>query len=292
MQGTVLYGPRDVRVEERPAPTIVEPTDAVIRLSATCICGSDLWPYRGISATNGPTPMGHEYCGIVEEVGRAVTSIKPGKRPSPTALLGEATEQIRELVRLRVRLVQDFGDRQRQRHRLVDLCFPEFTRHVRDLDSALARAVLREFPTAEAFRGATVRGLARLRYGCRYAVGVTLGRELIEAAKVSVGRHQGVVYDHQVQYICDELGTLATKIHELDSDIEGRISQHELGALLTTIDGIGPLGVGRAVAEHLPDLGEGGAPPHHRGGKAVSKQVGAASLVRGRPGRARAPRSW
>jgi transposase len=164
------------------------------------------------------------------------------KRPSPTALLDEATEQIRELVRLRVRLVQDFGDRQRQLHRLVALCFPEFTRHVRELDSALARAVLKEFPTAAAFRRGTVRGLARLRYGGRYTVGVTLARELIEAAKVSIGRHQGVVYDHQVQYICDDLGTLAPRIHELDSDIGGRISQHEPGALLTTIDGIGPLG--------------------------------------------------
>src|SRR3989442_14750640 len=79
IRGAVLYGPRDIRFEERAAPTIVEPTDAVIRLSATCICGSDLWPYRGISATNGLTPMGHEYCGIVEDVGRAVRSITPGQ---------------------------------------------------------------------------------------------------------------------------------------------------------------------------------------------------------------------
>jgi threonine dehydrogenase-like Zn-dependent dehydrogenase len=79
MRGAVLYGPRDVRFEERPTPTIVTPTDAVIRLSATCICGSDLWPYRGISATKGPAPMGHEYCGIVEEVGLAVATIKPGQ---------------------------------------------------------------------------------------------------------------------------------------------------------------------------------------------------------------------
>jgi threonine dehydrogenase-like Zn-dependent dehydrogenase len=78
MQGAVLYGPRDVRFEERPAPTIVEPTDAIIQLSATCICGSDLWPYRGANPTTEPTPMGHEYCGIVEEVGRGVTSIKKG----------------------------------------------------------------------------------------------------------------------------------------------------------------------------------------------------------------------
>ena len=79
MKGTVLYGPRDVRFEERDAPTIIKPTDAIIRISATCVCGSDLWPYRGISTFPEPTPMGHEYCGIVEEVGSAVTSVKPGQ---------------------------------------------------------------------------------------------------------------------------------------------------------------------------------------------------------------------
>jgi threonine dehydrogenase-like Zn-dependent dehydrogenase len=79
MHGAVLYGPRDIRFEERPAPTIVEPTDAIIRLSATCICGSDLWPYRGANKMTGPAPMGHEYCGIVEETGRGVRSIKKGQ---------------------------------------------------------------------------------------------------------------------------------------------------------------------------------------------------------------------
>jgi threonine dehydrogenase-like Zn-dependent dehydrogenase len=79
IRGAVLYGPRDVRVEEREAPRIIEPTDAILRLSATCICGSDLWPYRGISPVTEPTPMGHEYCGIVEEVGEAVKSVRPGQ---------------------------------------------------------------------------------------------------------------------------------------------------------------------------------------------------------------------
>src|SRR5437763_1069622 len=79
MRGTVLYGPRDVRFEERDTPTILKPTDAIIRMSATCVCGSDLWPYRGINPVSEPTPMGHEYCGIVEEVGNGVTSIKPGQ---------------------------------------------------------------------------------------------------------------------------------------------------------------------------------------------------------------------
>jgi len=63
MRGAVLYGPRDVRFEDREEPRIIKPTDAIITMSATCICGSDLWPYRGISQTAEPTPMGHEYCG-------------------------------------------------------------------------------------------------------------------------------------------------------------------------------------------------------------------------------------
>jgi len=79
MKGAVLYAPGDVRFEERDDPTIVKPTDAIIRMSATCVCGSDLWPYRGFNPTAGPSPMGHEYCGIVEEVGREVTSVKPGQ---------------------------------------------------------------------------------------------------------------------------------------------------------------------------------------------------------------------
>jgi threonine dehydrogenase-like Zn-dependent dehydrogenase len=79
MKGAVLHGPRDVRFEHRDDPTIVEPTDAIIRIAATCVCGSDLWPYRGINRTDEPTPMGHEYCGIVEEVGRDVKTVKPGQ---------------------------------------------------------------------------------------------------------------------------------------------------------------------------------------------------------------------
>jgi len=79
MRGAVLHGTRDVRFEERAEPKIVQSTDAVIKLSATCVCGSDLWPYRGISPVAEPTPMGHEYCGIVEEIGSKVRSIKSGQ---------------------------------------------------------------------------------------------------------------------------------------------------------------------------------------------------------------------
>ena len=79
MRGAVIYAPGDVRVEDRPEPTIVEPTDAVIRLSATCICGSDLWPYRGADPVNQPSPIGHEYVGIVDEVGSSVSTVRPGQ---------------------------------------------------------------------------------------------------------------------------------------------------------------------------------------------------------------------
>ena len=79
MRGAILYGPRDVRFERREDPKIEKPTDAVIRLSATCVCGSDLWPYRGVNKITQPTPMGHEYCGIVEEIGSAVATVKPGQ---------------------------------------------------------------------------------------------------------------------------------------------------------------------------------------------------------------------
>jgi threonine dehydrogenase-like Zn-dependent dehydrogenase len=79
MLGTVLYGTNDIRFEDVPEPKIIQPTDAIIRLAASCVCGSDLWSYRGISPVNQPTPMGHEYCGFVEEVGSAVRSVKPGQ---------------------------------------------------------------------------------------------------------------------------------------------------------------------------------------------------------------------
>ncbi|MEV0810720.1 zinc-dependent alcohol dehydrogenase family protein [Micromonospora sp. NPDC050200] len=78
MRGAVLYAPGEVRVEQRADPTIEQPTDAIIRLAATCVCGSDLWPYRGLEPINGPTPMGHEYVGVVEEIGREVKNIKVG----------------------------------------------------------------------------------------------------------------------------------------------------------------------------------------------------------------------
>ena len=79
MRGAVIYGKGDVRFEEREDPRILEPSDAVVRTVATCVCGSDLWRYRGINEVPEPTPIGHEYVGVVEEVGDAVRGVKPGE---------------------------------------------------------------------------------------------------------------------------------------------------------------------------------------------------------------------
>jgi len=79
MRGAVLHAPGDVRVEERQDPKPIRPTDAVVRTVATCVCGSDLWSYRGANPLDGPTPIGHEYVGVVEEVGGEVSRIRPGQ---------------------------------------------------------------------------------------------------------------------------------------------------------------------------------------------------------------------
>ncbi|MGW7427723.1 zinc-dependent alcohol dehydrogenase family protein [Streptomyces sp. NPDC054813] len=79
MRATVIHAPGDIRVEDVSEPKIVKPTDAIIRTVATCVCGSDLWPYRGLEAVGDPHPMGHEYVGIVEEVGSEVGNVKPGQ---------------------------------------------------------------------------------------------------------------------------------------------------------------------------------------------------------------------
>jgi transposase len=171
------------------------------------------------------------------------------KRPAVTRLPDIATQELRELVRLRDRLMQDLGDRVRQLHRAVDLGFPEFTRYVRTLESELATAILHEYPTAEAFLGLPWKRLAKLCYDGRHKVGEELAKGLVEAAKVSVGRHHGPVYRVQVRFACEDIDLLRRRIRELDDDIERTLSDHEVGTLLTTIDGIGPTTAARLIAE-------------------------------------------
>ncbi|MGW2745040.1 zinc-dependent alcohol dehydrogenase family protein [Streptomyces sp. NPDC001450] len=79
MRATVIHAPGDIRVENVPDPVPLQPTDAVIRTLATCVCGSDLWEYRGIRPIGRPHPIGHEYVGVVEETGSAVRTLTPGQ---------------------------------------------------------------------------------------------------------------------------------------------------------------------------------------------------------------------
>jgi transposase len=195
------------------------------------------------------------------------------KRPMPTRLPDSATEELRELVRHRDRLVQDFGDRTRQLHRLVDLGFPEFTRHVRSLDTMLATAILHEYPTAEAFTGLPWKKLAKYRYDGVHIVGDELAKTLIEAAKVSVGRHHGPAYRIQVQHACEDMDVLRRRIKQLDSNIETKLGEHEVGSLLTTIDGIGTQTAAKLVAE----LGD---PAEFHGPGALAAYVGVIPALR------------
>jgi transposase len=195
------------------------------------------------------------------------------KRPAATRVPEPATDALRELVRYRDRLVQDFGDRVRQLHRLVDLGFPEFARSVCDLGSELATALLREFPTAAAFQGVSTRRVAGLRYDRRHKVGDELAAALVNAAARSVGRHHGEVYQLQVRHICDDLDVLRRRLRALERDIERVLDDHEVGRLLTTIEGIGAQTSARLVATFGDFSGV-------RGGAALACYVGAIPALR------------
>lgn len=78
MRATVIYGERDIRLDEVPDPTLSTGGDAIVRVVASCVCGSDLWPYRGITPTEHPHRIGHEFVGLVQEIGPEVTNVKVG----------------------------------------------------------------------------------------------------------------------------------------------------------------------------------------------------------------------
>jgi transposase len=189
------------------------------------------------------------------------------KRPPGMRLVDAATEELRELVRHRDRLVQQLGDHVRQLHRLVDLGFPELTRFVKDLNGPLATTLLSRYPTARSFAAEKPRRLAKLAYAGRNRVGDELATALVEAAKVSVGAHHGDAYKIQVRHACEDIDTLRRRIRQLEGDIERLLDAHEVGKLLTTIDGIGPHTAARLVAE----LGD---PADFRDGAALASYVG------------------
>ncbi len=97
MRATLMYGPGDVRVEDVPDSVIKHPADALVRVTASCICGSDLHPYHSMSPVNGPARMGHEFIGVVEDIGSAVATLKKGDLVvSPFAISDNTCEYCRE----------------------------------------------------------------------------------------------------------------------------------------------------------------------------------------------------
>jgi transposase len=195
------------------------------------------------------------------------------KQPAITRLTDQATDELRELMRLRDRIVAEIGDRVRQLHRLVDLGFPEFTRYVRTLDSQLAAALLSQYPTAQAFVRVGPTRISKLCYDGRHRVGLELARQLVDAARQSVGAHHGPAYRVQVKYLCEDLDTLRTRLRNLDVDLERHLDDHEVGTLLTSIDGIGKLTAARLVAE----LGD---PAEFASASALAAYVGAIPALR------------
>jgi transposase len=170
------------------------------------------------------------------------------KKPMATRLPDELTLELRELVTMRDRCVQELGDKVRQLHRLVDLCFPELTRHITDLGSHLATTVLRRWPTADQLAKQSINKVARVVYDGRRAIGDELAKALVTTAKRSVGHHKGATYSTQAEYLCDDIAVLRSRLKRLDKDMSDTLARHDVGTLLTTIDGVGETTAARLIA--------------------------------------------
>jgi transposase len=177
----------------------------------------------------------------------AIARFAAQKRPAPTEVDG-ALDQLRELVCFYNRILQDYNARLRQLYRLANLCFPEFLGPVRTLDSQRAATLLREYPTSKAFAEASLDTLACMRMDSRRRVGAQLATTLIEAARLSVGRHDGPAYRSEVQLTCTDLAVLRGRARTVGTQIETFVATHPVGSLLKTIDGISAITVGRILA--------------------------------------------
>ena len=196
------------------------------------------------------------------------------KRVQPSRLRELLLDQLRELVRLRQSLTQAFGDKVRELHRLVDLCFPEFTNHVKSLDTQQACALLERYPTARNMAAVSPAKLARLVCDSRnHKVGPELAEALVTAARRSVGAHHGPVYEVQVRFVCEDLTTLRNRLKNIEADVEAVLSQHELGGLLRSINGLGM----KTVSVLLAEVGD---PALFESPKALAAYVGCVPALR------------
>lgn len=203
----------------------------------------------------------------------SIAKLAAMKRPRASQVPDATTQELREQVRLRDRLQQDLGDRVRELHRVVDLAFPEFTHHVKDLGSMRTVAVLSAFPTANSLAITSVRSVAQIVYDGRHKIGQELARVLIAAAKRSIGQHQGPVYAREVKYFCEDIKILRQRLKEIDDDLKSQVDGHELATLLTSIEGIGTNTAARLVAK----LGD---PAEWKSAAAIAAHVGVVPQLR------------
>lgn len=177
-------------------------------------------------------------------IARLLQQKRPVVRPVPDAL----SLELKEAVGLRERLMEDWGAKKNALHRLLDLGFPEFTRHVKDVGSELATSLLARWPTAEAFGAVRLKAVSNLAYDGRRRVGQPLAAALLEAARTSVGAHHGAPYRLGVKYACEDLCTLRARLRDVERDISGLLERHDVARLLLSIDGLGDTSVARLLA--------------------------------------------
>lgn len=237
---------------------LAEPSDLVVALEATGHYGKNLCAFLrhrayGVSVINpirtnrfAQENLARAKTDSIDALGIARFALQKALKPQPP--IDIKTVELKELVLFQERLVQDFTDRVRQLHRLVNLGFPEFTTVVRTLDSRLATTILREYPTAAAFDPSCQRRLARLRYVNQRRVGPLRARRLVECARNSVGQHHTPAFQDRIRFITGDLDQLRDKIVSLKTNIETDVADLPLAKLLTSIPGIGPLTAARILA--------------------------------------------
>jgi transposase len=163
------------------------------------------------------------------------------KRLAPTLATDEETADLRELVRICGRAVQDRADRVRQLHRAIQLCFPEFTRLVATIDSQRAIAILRHYPTSKAFEACSYRSLATVRCDSqRHRVRTRLAPRIIDTAARSVAQLHGPAYQREVQALCDDIEVMRHRTAALAEEIEQRVASHPIATLIMSIPGVAP----------------------------------------------------
>jgi transposase len=194
------------------------------------------------------------------------------QRPRLARLPNEELDELREHMRLRDRWQQDLDDRSRQMHRLLDLTFPEFTRHVKDVRTSLSTCLLSRYPTAAAFRQLKPSTLTKLKYDGVHSVPKALAEALIEAAKKSAGMHHTPAYQLGVRTGCEDMDVLRKRVADIDRHIGKLISSSELATLLQTIVGVGPTTAARVLAEF-------GDPAHYRSANAFAAHFGVVPAV-------------